>query len=326
MPDIDLLQPIVLRGVVNLTQPPRTLLGTQLLNRTPYPFPNWKYDVIKNNRNLALPNVPNAEANVVKQLTIGQVAGSFIYVREKKVLEATTMYWLREPGQIAQANATRKVSEEIRDLNLRTERFVEYCIWSMFSGSLTLAKNNVVASIDFQIQTSHKPTSAVLWSDLTNATVEIDLRAWKRLIARDSFWPATNVVSSELTMGYITQNKILRNNNFLSDRMKEQIATGDQWGPLFGLTYNVYDIAYVDDSGVEQRFIPDGKVLIYGSDNNPFELLEGPTADTQAPQGFTGKFSKSWEMEDPSARQLLIEYNFMPILQRPDQVVWATVA
>lgn len=326
MPEIALLQPVTLRGVINKAAPPANLLGASLLPRSPYPFPNWKYDVIKGNRNLALPNVPNAEANVVKQLTVGQIAGSFIYVREKKVLEATTMYWLRQPGEINRANATRKVAEEIRDLNARTERFVEWTIWSMFSGTLTLNKNGVVATVDYLIPGSHKPTAALLWSDLTNANVEGDLRAWKRLISRDSFTQATNVITSELTMGYITQNKNLRNQNFLSDKMKEQIARGDAWGPMFNLNFTIYDIAYVDDVGVEQRFIPDGKLLMYGADNNPFELLEGPTADTQAPAGFTGKFSKTWEVEDPSARQILIEYNFMPILQRPEQVVYATVA
>lgn len=330
MPEIALLNPVVLRGVVNKMEPPRTYLGTQLLPRVPYPYPVFSYDVVKGNRNLAKPNVPNAEANVVKQMTVGKVSGSMIYVREKKVFEPTTMYWLREAGSLALGNAERKVAEEIRDLNLRTERFVEWAIWSMFSGSIALNSNGVVATINYGIDATHTPTAAVLWNVLTGGSyetkIEPDLRAWKRVVSRDSFTSPTRVIGSEVTIGYITQNATLRNTNFMSDRMRESIAAGGTFGPLFGLSFTTYDLSYVDDSGNEQRFLPDGKLFMFSPENNPFELLEGPTADFDAPQGFTGKFSKSWMIEDPSARQALIEYNFVPTLPRPEQVLMATVA
>lgn len=330
MPEIAMLNPVVLRGVVNKMEPPRTYLGTQLLPRVPYPYPVFSYDVVKGNRNLAKPNVPNAEANVVKQQTAGKVSGSMIYVREKKVFEPTTMYWLRSPGSLDTGRAERKVAEEIRDLNLRTERFVEWTIWSMFAGSIALNSNGVVATINYGIDPTHTPTAAVEWdtvvSGVYNTQIEKDLRAWRRVVSRDSFVSPTRVITSEWTMGLITQNSTLRNTNFMSDRMREQIAAGGTFGPLFGFDFTTYDLSYIDDAGVEQRFIPDGKLFMYAPENNPCELLEGPTADFDAPQGFTGKFSKSWMIEDPSARQALIEYNFVPTLPRPEQVLFATVA
>lgn len=331
MPHVSILEPVTLRGLVNKMEPPRTYLGSQLLRRVPYPYPVFSYDVVKGNRNLARPNVPNAEANVVKQTTVGKVSGSMIYVREKKVFEPTTMYWLRAPGSLQNiASANARVAEEIRDLNLRTERFVEWCIWSMFSGSIALNSNGVVATVNYGIDATHTPTAAIEWDVLTGGAyetrIEPDLRAWKRVVSRDSFSSPTRAIGSEWTISLITQNATLRNTNFMSDRMRESIAAGADFGPLFGLTFSTYDLSYVDDAGTEQRFLPDGKLFMYAPDNNPFELLEGPTADFDAPQGFTGKFSKSWMIEDPSARQALIEYNFIPTLPRPEQVLMATVA
>jgi hypothetical protein len=326
MADIPLLQPLVLQGVVEKFLAPPDLLAARMVTRQSYPFPTWAYDVVKGGRNLAVPNTPNAEANIVKQLTVGQVSGSFIYVREKKVFSPTTLHWLRQPGTLNNINqATRRVADELRDLNLRTERFVEWCIWQMFSGVLTINKNNVVAVVDYLVASSHKPTAGTLWSTLTYTGLEADIRAWKRLITRDALATPTRVIANDLTMAYITQNTILRNINFLSDRMKEQIATTGDFGPLWGLSFTTYDLGYVDDVGVEQRFLPDGKLLMLAEGNDPFAVYEGPSADDDAPEGTTGKFSKSWKEQDPSARQILIEYTFMPVMPRPEQIVYATV-
>src|SRR5258708_20293596 len=41
--------------------------------------------------------------------------------------------------------------------------------------------------------------------------------------------------------------------------------------------------------------------------SRPLELLIGPTADDEAPTGFTGKYAKTWKERDPSARQYLLD-------------------
>lgn len=325
MPDIALLRPTVLRGVVQKFTFPPDNFGARMLPRTPYPFPTWEYDVVKGGRNLALPNVPNAEANIVKQQSVGKVSGSFIYVREKKVFEPTTLHWLRTPGTFAERNAEATVARELQDLNNRMERFIEWTIWQMFSGTLTLNKNGVVATIDYLIAAAHKPTAGTLWSNLATASPEADLRTWKRLITRDAGTTATRAIGNEVTVGYLTQNEKIRNVLF-SDRMRDQMMATGEFTGFLSLTISTYDLGYVDDAGVEQRFLPDGKLLLIGEANRPTEMLEGPSADDDAPSGFTGKFSKSWKQPDPSARQILVEYNFMPTLQRPEQVVYANVA
>jgi hypothetical protein len=60
------------------------------------------------------------------------------------------------------------------------------------------------------------------------------------------------------------------------------------------------------------------------SDQRPMELLIGPTADDEAPSGFTGKFAKTWKEKDPSARQYLLEWHLLPIVTRPEQMLVAS--
>ena len=52
--------------------------------------------------------------------------------------------------------------------------------------------------------------------------------------------------------------------------------------------------------------------------------MVGPTADDEAPQGFTGKYAKTWKEKDPSARQYLLEWTLLPIVTRPEQMLVAT--
>jgi hypothetical protein len=82
---------------------------------------------------------------------------------------------------------------------------------------------------------------------------------------------------------------------------------------------------YESDAGNLTFFVPDG-VLYMGNytDQRPMELLIGPTADDEAPQGFTGKYAKTWKEKDPSARQYLLEWHLLPIVTRPEQMLVAS--
>ena len=101
MPVIDLLQPTVFTGVVQKLETPLELQMLSSIPQTPHPFPTLHWDVLQGSRLSARPNVPNAEAHIVPRLGRDQQSASFLYLREKKVFEPTTIRWLREPGKIA---------------------------------------------------------------------------------------------------------------------------------------------------------------------------------------------------------------------------------
>ena len=330
MPDIDLLEPTVLRGVVEKLDKPETLVLSRALPKTAWPFPAVTWDVVKGSRMIAKPNVPNSEAHIVPRLGVSQESAQFIYLREKKVFEPTTLHWLRAPGTMNNTqNAEQAVLREVKDLNQRIDNFVEWACWQALTGTLTLDSPDVQAVVDYKIPSSHKPTVGTSWATATPQQIVNDIKAWKRLIARDARVAANDVWLTEATLDRIF-NAFTANGgtNFpagslLSDRMKDQYYQSGVLPGFLGLNWHTVESFYDTDAGVPTQFVPDDAIFITNlNEGRAMELMEGPTADDEAPQGHTGKFTKTWKEKDPSARQFLIEYHVLPVITRPEQIVY----
>ncbi len=327
MAEISLLNPTVLNGVIEQLEYPDSFLGMRLIGGAqPNPWPVAEWDVIASNKELAEPNIPNTEAKIVPQLGIGKRTASMVYLREKKVFKPTTLHWLRTPGQLAQKNAEAAVMREIEDLDRRFVAFSEYTFWQMAAGTLTLDYADVKAVVDYLIQASHKPTVTTPWSTVATADVIGDIGAWKVLVNEDGAGAtARNVYLNTTTMDYVARNAAIQ--ALFSDRLKDQyLSTGGVQG-LLGLAWETYDSTYVDSAAATKKYIADDRVhLIADNPRDPYFLMEGPSADHEAPNGQVGKFAKSWIEPDPSARQYLEEWHFLPILERPDQLIFADVS
>lgn len=345
MPEISLLQPTVLRGVVERFTAPESLEMLSRVPQTPHPFPTVQWEVIRGSRAIARPNVPNSEAHIVPRLGRSTESAAFVYLREKKVFEPTTLHWLRQAAnsisELANRRAEEAVLREVADLNQRFDNFAEFMIWQALTGTLVLDYPDVQASIDYKFLPSHKASVAESWATASPSEIVEDIRAIKRLIRRDGRVEATEAYATEKTIARIfnsfasigmtapnTQGGIL-----LSDRMKDQYFQTGVLPGFMGLTWKpqeaVYDAtgaAYTSsptDPGQERLFLNDDALLIGNfTENRPIELFIGPTADDEAPENFTGKFAKTWKDKDPSARQYLLEWNLLPIITRPEQFVY----
>lgn len=345
IPEITLLQPTVLQGVIERFTAPEKLT---MLSRTPsvdHPFPTIQWEVIRGSRAIARPNVPNSAAHIVPRLGRSQGSASFVYLREKKVFLPTTLHWLRQAangaGDLANRRAEEAVLREITDLNTRFDNFAEYMLWRAFTGSLVLDFPDVQATVDYNFLASHKPASVTTsWATATPAQIVEDIRGYKRLIRRDGGVEAREAYATEQTISYIFDSFASRGDasaNFfggilLSDRMKDQYYQTGVLPGFMGLQWNVQDSVY-DAVGAsysenptrpsqETPFLADGSLLIGNfEENRPVELYVGPTADDEAPANYTGKFAKTWKEKDPSARQYLLEWNLVPIVTRPEQFV-----
>jgi len=325
--EIDLLEPVVLRGVVERLEKPEALILSRSLPKTPWPFPSVTWDVIKGSRQVAKPNIPNSEAHIVPRLGVSQESASFLYFREKKVFEPTTLHWLRQPGTVSnKQNAEAAVLREVKDLNLRIDNALEFYCWQALTGTIVIDSPDVQATVDFKIPSSHKPTVGTSWATATPVQIVNDIKAWKRLIARDARVPATDVYLTEPTMDRIF-NAFAANGsvpaNLMSDRMKEKFFETGTLPGFLGLNWHVVDSFYDNDAGLPQQFVADDALILCNlSEGRAMEIFEGPSADDEAPAGHTGKFSKTWKEKDPSARQVLIEYHALPVITRPEQIVY----
>lgn len=348
MAEISLLQPVVLRGVVEKFTAPETLTMLNKVTKTANPFPVAQWDVIRGSRAIARPNVPNSEAHIVPRLGRSQESAAFIYLREKKVFEPTTLQWIRQSaaanlGDLAVRNAEAAITREVGDLNRRFDNFAEYAIWQALTGVLRIDTNDVQANIDYKFLDSHKPKVGANWATATPTQIVADVRAIKRLISRDGRVEAREAYATGKTIDYIftsfasvgSSADNFMGASLLSDRMKDQYFSTGSLPGFMGLTWNVQEAVY-DATGAaysgnptdpyqEQLFLNDDALIVGNfTDNRPIELLEGPTADREAPVGFTGKFAKTWEEKDPSATQYLLEWNLLPVITRPEQFVYVT--
>lgn len=348
MPEISLLQPTVLRGVVEKFTAPESLTLLNRVPQTPWPYPSAQWEVVRGSRAIARPNVPNSEAHIVPRLGRSQESAAFIYLREKKVFSPTSIHWLRAAASsLTDLNRTRAeeaVLREIGDLNQRFDNFAEYALWQSLTGNLVLDYQDVQANIDYKFLASHKATAAHAWATATPTQIVADIRAWKRLVQRDGRVSANEGYASEKTIDYIFTSFASTGSSadnlfagaMLSDRMKDQYYStgtlpgfmGIAWTPqesVFDATGSSYTLNPTDP-GQEQMFLDDDRIILGDfTTNRPIELMIGPSADDEAGDGFTGKFAKTWKEPDPSQRQYLLEWNLLPIITRPEQFITANV-
>ncbi len=336
MPDISLFEPQVLRGVVEKLTTPQNLV---LLNEVPqdsHPFPTISWDVIEGQRNIAQPNVPNSEENVVARQSRRTVSTGFIYLREKKVFEPTTLHWVREPGELARTNAEKAVVREIADLNVRFDVFAEWALWRALEGQITTTTpDGYEVDIDYGMAATHQPSAGTAWATATPAQIVDDIRTWKRVIQADAGVKANRAYANETTVSKIFDSfaatgvaTTFMGGTLLSDRMKDEFYATGMLPGFMGLDWQTVEQVYTPvTGGSETSFVPDDSVFIGDfTTNRPIELVNGPAADDEAPSGFTGKFAKTWKEKDPSARQYLIEWNLVPRVTNSDNWVVADVS
>ena len=201
--------------------------------------------------------------------------------------------------------------------------------------------------MDYHFTPTHKTSNLpggtlapVDWTAATPNQIVTDIKAWKRLIQRDARVNANDIFASEPTLDLIIQAFINTQINIsgstqtgyvggalLSDRMRDQYYSSGVIPGFLGMDWHAVEAVYEADDGTITNFLQDGRVVLANlTEGRPMEIFEGPTADDEAPVGFTGKFSKTWKEKDPSARQFLLEYQFIPVITRPEQFVVADVA
>ena len=329
MPDISLLEPRILNGVIERMPPSDGMLGHTLVGRQPWADAHWEYDIVSRRRNIARPNTPNSPAFIVDQNGVGRLQGAFIYTREKKVFDPTTIRWLREPGQMAAPAAEAAVLREFQELMARVDRWEEYLIWQMLAvGSFDLTTLGHPVDIDYGIDATHTPTVSTYWNT-AEANIRGDMQDFKRIISRDSDARLTTLYGSGPTVETFYQHQQV--NSMLSDMQKGAMVTEGLLPRFQQVSFVEYDRGYVDDftdptTPVFATYLPDGYFIGLASGGpKSFAYLDGLAADDDAPIGHTGRFSKTWKEKDPSQRQVLLESNGFPVLYQPDHILIARV-
>lgn len=329
MPEIGLLEPRVLNGVINEFDPPEDFMGHTIVGAPVRDInPLWEYDIELPVRGAATTfNTPNAEARLVDHEPIGHMQGGYAYMRDKKLFKPTTLRWLRRAGEnaVSRRNAEAYVLKEIQALRLQHQRGEEVAIWKMLHGSWTYDHiSGHSQTINYNVPSAHQPTVVNGWG-AAGSTPVTDIRAWKKQTERTSGYAIRYAYMNADTMTkFLIDPQITEE---MSDRQKDRYRAEGVIPRFFGIDWIEYDSGYVDTDGSYLPYIEDDHIILLAPGGDDVaDLLYGPSADHSSPSGHTGPFAKTWDEEDPSAKQFLLENNFMPALRKPNQLIIADVS
>lgn len=330
----NILKTEVMTGLVQKF-PPQGLMGLSMAPRlatSKITAQMARWDVMRSSRHLPEYNQPGAPAKREDKLIFDTYVAELAYHRFKKALDAQTLYFLRNAGDQYNVQAgEQRVRQELEDLNRLLDYKTEYMIWQMFTGTLAATQADVKFSVDYGIAVGHKPTTGTSWASLTTADPVSDIQAWKKLISRDSGEMPTDAYCNETVMNYMVNNTKVR--ELLRNQYGRQLVETGNINRMLGLNVHVYDNGYTPKGGSFTPFIGEDKFIIIAKGNpDPegqvtnrlWDLLEGPSLDMGA-NGRPGKFSKSWMAEDPSVEHILVEHYALPVLFKPEAVIYADV-
>lgn len=296
-------------------------------------------DIQKGKRRMAPFVSPKQEGKVITRLGFKTETYAPPYVKPKMVTTAEDIL-KREMGQtIYQGGATpRQMAERQlgKDLGTMDEMIRRREEWmaaqALLTGKVAIVGDGVDDEIDFSMEATHLPTltSTDKWDDLTNSQPIEDLEDWSELIAKDSGLTADIIVmgagAARLFMKNTNVQKMMNIWNFNLGRIEPgQIAPGvRRLGAIDAVaTIYVYHEWYIDDNGVEQPMMGDKQVLL-GSSQARTARHYGAIQDLKA-NGAVPRFPKSWEVEDPSARFVMLQSAPLPVPHQIDGFLTATV-
>lgn len=302
------------------------LMGLSDIRQTDVPGQTAIWDEVHLSRNCAPLTVPGAEATRSDLMKKVARSAQMAYTRVKKALDGKTMYWVREAGKGHNVQqAENVVTRELADLDFQVAQRTEWLIWEAMKGQINYSDDSVAINVDFGLPAEHKPIAAPLWSDTIDADPLANIRAWVQLIKKSGGKKPTTLFVNGETMTLLMQNHKVR------DMLKSVFGTGTLTSRISelilidtGLKVVEQSNGYVPVGGTFTYLLPATNVII-SPGFEALELLNGASLDHKA-KGRPGKFSKSWEEEDPSTRVLLVEHYRLPVVKNVEQVVYAKVA
>lgn len=313
-------------------KPPRTFLLDTFFSGAPRTFDTEAVDIdiIKGKRRLAPFVNPRREGKIVEKRGFKTRSYKPAYVKPKMVTTAEDIL-KRDPGMTIYspnsgpaAKAAAELGRNLAELNEMITRREEWmAAQALTTGKCPIIGEGVDDLVDFLMEPTHLPvlTGQALWSDHANADPLANLKAWKRLIAKDSgINPTIVVMGLSAIDNFLACDKVLGTANGgknVFNMINVQMGRIDPrllpngvtyYGTLqeLGLDVYTYEEWYVDDeSDIESPMIPTNKILM-GNPSARTERMYGAIRDLSA-LAAVPRFPKSWTVEDPSARFVMLQ-------------------
>lgn len=213
---------------------------------------------------------------------------------------------------------------------------------ALVTGSVTIAENGVIATVDFGRAAGHTVNANTLWSDLVNSKPVDDLDSWSGTYSDTNGVAPGAIVMSKRLFGFLARNAQVKNVASAGGITPSIVSSSTVRDVL-----DAYDLPpiYIIDSKIligttATRIIPDNRVLLLpapGDDGNPEgtdlgATQWGTTSESLEPEyGLTGGaepgiVAGSYKDNDPVAIWTKSAAISIPVLANPDLSFCATAA
>lgn len=316
---------------VNMMRPATTVVLDKVFGRKkPQLTDQFSWDIKVSSERLMRNIRVSAEATVSDGVGRKNISCRAPRFSEKRFVSAADLNAMRAFGeQQAPQLLTERVGDEQFDMRQKIDLTREFMAVKALSGQVVDEAGTVL--VDYQFPAEQKPVLAGtdLWTDPASNPVK-HIRAWKKLVSQG----AGLVNSFYAFCGSDAMDALIENATAL-ELMKytagKQIAEEGRIAHLAGVEIEEYLGSYIDANGVRQDFIPADAFIMVAVGPDVAAELYAPVIDLKAPTGVgKGKaanvfFSKAWEVEDPSGTWVKVESRPLPVIIRPQAIIFATV-
>lgn len=336
-------EPSLITEVISEFQPDNTkYVGSSLcpLNTTKWnnspKIISW--DILGAGGGMTYATTLGANPRMVKMTPLKTKAMRTAYWKEFIRLDEDDLLSVRNVGtKDRQRAAEMLVMMAVNRLDNRLFTRMEWLIWQMFSGTLSINENGVIRSINYEIPGGNFVTASPLWSSYSDAHPVLDLQTWSQKFTD---------IGTELEVVYINQQTAIHlANNASVQALVRNYSTVLQIGAnnvgalimqLAGVPgrIEVYDKGYKDDSLTYNRFIPNGKAYLFAKhveEQGPFaEFASTPSLYNGGIGGATGgRFVRTLDETQNIHKahyDILMGLYGLPVMYHPEWVIVATVA
>jgi len=264
----------------------------------------------------------NAASDPQARRPMSHKAAQMAHIRLSKYIGAASK-WNRRPGS-NQTNEKWAVQDQISDEMEELNRQIEYAkeverASVLFGGILTLAyADGSYDKVDYATSVStHYRALVSNWS-YVGCDIIGDLQSAIHAVQVDGGFKPTAAIGYDGMINDFIRNTVLQNYMKESPDGIRALERG-AWPRLMGMDIMTYDAGYTE-GGTWKSFVPEGLVCLLGtSEQTGTVMLQGEADDLKA-AGNPGRFSKSWETEDPSGIHVLIDDVSLPIIEVPTGV------
>jgi hypothetical protein len=296
------------------------------------PSSRLAFDVISGNETIL------STIKAVDPATIGKKTGRSTItmeaprLAEKRIIHNYEVDQMRGYGeQMGLEMLKSRIAREQIDMRNIFDRTLEFWAANALRGKIYDADLTTIL-VDYNMANDHVValTGDDLWTATTTSNPITQIRTWKRKIEEDA---GHEIRSWQCWCGYEAMDALLVHPEVVGllqfDRGR-QIAEEGRIATLAGISFEEYNGSYLDSSSVRKRFLESDYIILIGEGDDVFECpYFSPFVETAGGVGYSGIpplfFSKSWKEEDPEGRWIYGESRPLPVLKRPEAVMYIKV-